>query len=163
MEINIRQYEERDRGALLKSIKDLQDFEAEIDPIKLVVNKEGFGTVYVEFILARIAKENGMIFVAESDNAVVGIVTCVVKSYEKQEVLGRSSSNPYGYVSDLFVQPEFRNKEVGAKLMAAAEEYFRSQGCDFATVGVMAPNSRGYDFYKKIGYADRYVDFIKKL
>jgi GNAT superfamily N-acetyltransferase len=162
-EIIIRKYEDRDRDALLKCIDGLQDHEAECDPIKLIVNKEGFDTVYVEVLMQRMNDEDGMIFVAESDGAVVGIVACIIKHYERREVLGRSSSNPYGYVVDLFVLPEARNNEVGAKLMAAAEEYFRSKGCDFSTVGVLAPNTRAHAFYNKIGYADRYIDFIKKL
>ena len=162
-EIIIRQYEERDRAALQKCIEDLQDHEAACDPIKLIVNKEGFGTVYIEVLLERMTKEDGMIYVAESDGAVVGIIACVIVHYERREVLGRSSSSPYGYVVDLFVLPEFRGNDLGSKLMASAEEYFRSKGCDFSTVGVLAPNKGSWDFYKKIGYAERYIDFIKKL
>lgn len=163
MEITIRQYEERDRAALEKMIEDLQDHEAGVDPMRLIVKKEGFGRVYIDWLLERTAKEDGAIFVAESNGAVVGLVSPVVQHYGKHEVLGRSSGNPYGYVTDLFVAPEFRGNDLGTQLMAKAEEYFKSKGCDFATVGVLAPNQGTWDFYKKIGYSERYIDFIKKL
>ncbi len=163
MEITSRQYEERDRDALQKCIEDLQDHEAALDPLKLVVKKEGFGAMYIDWLFERAAKEDGAVFVAESEGKVVGMVSPMIQHYAKHEVLGRSSSNPYGYVTDLFVAPEFRGQDVGTKLMEAAEDYFRSKGCDFATVGVLAPNTGTYDFYKKIGYAERYIDFIKKL
>ena len=163
MGLKIREYEERDKDALKRCIDGLQDHEASSDPMKLIVNKHGFSSVYVEFLLERIEREDGVMYVAEIENKVVGIVSCVIKHYEKQEVLGRSSSSPYGYVTDLFVMPEFRNRDLGAKLMMATEEYFRGKGCDFTTVGMLAQNTGAYDFYKKIGYADRYVDFIKKL
>lgn len=163
METTIRPYEERDYEALLKCIDGLQDHEAECDPIKLIVNKEGFETVYVEVLMQRMKDEDGMIFVAETEGTVVGVIACIVKHYERREVLGRSSSNPYGYVVDLFVLPEARNNDIGAKLMKQAEEYFCSKGCDFSTVGVLALNTRAHAFYNKIGYADRYIDFIKKL
>ena len=163
MEFVIRQYEEKDRLALEKMIEDLQDHEAGVDPLKLVVKKEGFGRVYIDWLLERAAKEDGAIFIAESGGKIVGIVSPTIQHYGKHEVLGRSSAKPYGYVTDLFVDPEFRGQDLGTKLMATAEEYFRSKGCDYATVGVLAPNKGTWDFYKKIGYAERYIDFIKKL
>ena len=163
MEITIRQYEERDRAALTKCLEDLQDHEASVDPIHYRVRKEGFGLPYVENLLENIAKKDGVIYLAENDDAVVGILACVIKHHEKQEILARSSNNPYGYVVELYVAPEFRNKAVGSSLMIRAEEYFRSKGCDFASVDVFAPNTRAYDFYKKIGYSDREVNLLKKL
>lgn len=148
---------------LEKMIEDLQDHEAGVDPFKLVVKKEGFGRVYVDWLFERAAKEDGAVFVAEADGKVVGMVSPMIQQYAKHEVLGRSSSNPYGYVTDLFVAPEFRGQDVGTQLMAKAEEYFKEKGCDFATVGVLAPNKGTWNFYKKIGYTERYIDFIKKI
>lgn len=163
MEIITRQYEDRDREALRRCIEGLQDHEASCDPIGLIVNKEGFGEVYVECLLERVKEGDGIIYVAESDSAVAGIIACEIKHYEKREVLGRSSNKPYGYVIDLFVSPEFRGNDLGTQLMTKAEEYFKSKGCDFATVGVLTPNKGTWDFYKKIGYTERYIDFIKKI
>jgi ribosomal protein S18 acetylase RimI-like enzyme len=163
MEIAIRQYEERDKEALKKFIEDLQDHEAELDPFGLIVRKEGFGGAYISYLLERLKKENGIVHVAESAGAVIGIIASVILHYGEHETLGRSSSHPYGYITDLFVAKDFRGKDVGKRLMETAEAYFRSNGCDFSTVGVLAPNRGAYDFYRKIGYADRYVDFIKKL
>jgi GNAT superfamily N-acetyltransferase len=163
MEITIRQYTEADKAAIQTCIEGLQDHEASVDPLKLVVNKPGFGDRYMEYLIERLHNEDGTMYVAEAEGKVIGAVTCVILHYGKHEVLGRSSSNPYGYVTDLFVAPEYREQGVGAKLMASAEDYFRTKGCDYATVGVLAPNTGTYNFYKKIGYADRYVDFIKKI
>lgn len=163
MDFTIRAYEDRDRTALETMIEGLQDHEAAVDPLKLVVKKEGFGRVYVDCLFERAAKEDGVVLIAESNGEAVGMVAPMIQHYAKHEVLGRSSSNPYGYVCDLFVNSEFRGQDIGTKLMAAAEEYFKTKGCDFATVGVLAPNKGTWDFYKKIGYAERYIDFIKKL
>ena len=163
MEITIRQYMDTDKSAIQNAIETLQDHEAAIDPLKLVVKKEGFGDRYMEYLAQRLKKDDGMIFVAESEGTVVGIVTAVILRYADHEVLGRGSEKLYGYVTDLYVDIDFRDQQVGKRLMDRAEEYFRSKGCDFATVGVLAPNMGTYDFYKKIGYADRYVDFIKKI
>lgn len=163
MNTNIRPYEERDRSALEKMIEGLQDHEAGVDPLQLVVKKEGFGRVYVDWLFERAAKEDGAVLIAESDGKAIGMVAPMIQHYAKYEVLGRSSSNPYGYVCDLFVNLEFRSQDVGTRLMTAAEEYFKTKGCDFATVGVLVPNKGTWDFYKKIGYTERYIDFIKKI
>lgn len=163
MEITIRQYEERDRVALEKMIEDLQDHEAGVDPLQLIVKKEGFGRVYVDWLNERVAKEDGIIYIAASEGNVIGMVSPTIQHYAKHEVLGRSSGNPYGYVTDLFVASEFRGQDIGTQLMNKAEEYFKSKGCDYATVGVLAPNQGTWDFYKKIGYDERYIDFIKKI
>lgn len=163
MELIIRPYDDRDREALVAMIEGLQDHEAAVDPLKLIVKKEGFGRVYVDCLKERAQDEDGMIYIAESGGTVVGMVSPMIQHYAKREVLGRSSSNPYGYVTDLFVATEFRGQDIGTLLMTKAEEYFKSKGCDFATVGVLAPNKGTWDFYKKIGYTERYIDFIKKL
>ena len=148
---------------LEKLIEDLQHYEVEVDSVRLIACKEGFGRVYVDWLFERAAKEDGAVFVAESESAVVGMISPMIQQYAKQEVLGRNSGNPYGYVTDLFVASEFRGNDIGTKLMATAEDYFRSKGCDFATVGVMADNKGSWDFYKKVGYTERYIDFIKKI
>ena len=163
MEITIRQYEERDRAALMKCLEDLQDHEASLDPLKHVVRKEGFGEPYTAWILEAVAKEDGVIYMAEDNGTVIGFIGSVIKHNEKQEVLARSNDKPYGHTYELFVADAYRNQGIGARLMEKVENYFREKGCELASVYAVASNTRAWDFYKKNGYFERYINLYKKI
>lgn len=163
METKIRQYEDRDRAVITQYMEALQDHEKGLDPIHRIIRKEGYGEVYMGCLLEMIQKESGVMYVAEVGGEVIGMIAGILKQIEKQYVLGTDTDGPYGYVVDIFVAPEQRNHGAGALLMKQMEEYFRNNGCDVSTVEVLAHNTQAYDFYKRVGYFDRYVRFMKKL
>lgn len=147
----------------MKCLEDLQDHEAALDPIKHVVRKDGFGEPYTAWILETVANEDGIIYVVEDNDAVVGFIACGIKHNEKQELLARSNNKPYGHTYELYVADAYRSQGVGAQLMEKVESYFREKGCELASVYAIASNTRAWDFYKKNGYFDRYINLIKKI
>jgi len=99
------------------------------------------------------------VFVAESDEAVVGFV--VIHWVPFPMVAGTE-----GYISDLIVTAELRGAGIGRRLVDAVEAEARSRGC----VRLMLNNridaksfQRG--FYPKIGYRHReeFANFVKAL
>ncbi len=79
-------------------------------------------------LLAREAPGNFplVIFVAEqSDGHLVGFLEADLRSHAD----GCDPSRPVGYIEGWYVEPAFRRKNVGARLMAAAEGWARSKGC----------------------------------
>lgn len=47
--------------------------------------------------------------------------------------------------------------------MQKMETYFLEKNCDVVRIEVLSANRRAYDFYRKSGYNDRFVDVIKFL
>ena len=78
------------------------------------------------------------------DEKFVGIITG--NSYYKEV-----------HISDLIILDEYRNKNIGSKLVKTVEDYFKGKGFEninLTTYGFQAP-----EFYKKCGFE---VEFIRK-
>ena len=83
-------------------------------------------------------------FVAKEDNKIVGIITG--NSYYKEV-----------HISDLIILEEYRNKQIGSKLVENVENYYKDKGFEninLTTYGFQAP-----EFYKKCGFE---VEFIRE-
>ena len=68
-----------------------------------------------------------------------------------------------GFVSDLVVANGMRGKGVGKALLAAAEEFFVSNGCDRFELTVFAPNKSAYGFYVAQGFEPRSHYMMRKI
>lgn len=86
-------------------------------------------------------------FVAKEDNKIVGIITG--NSYYKEV-----------HISDLIILEEYRNKQIGSKLVETVESYYKDKGLEninLTTYGFQAP-----EFYKKCGFKVEFVRENKK-
>lgn len=86
-------------------------------------------------------------FVAREDNKIVGIITG--NSYYKEV-----------HISDLIILEEYRNKQIGSKLVENVENYYKDKGFEninLTTYGFQAP-----EFYKKCGFKVEFVRENKK-
>jgi aminoglycoside 6'-N-acetyltransferase I len=66
-----------------------------------------------------------VILVAETHGEIVGFAEAGLRSHAD----GCDASRPVGYLEGWYVVEEWRRKKVGARLLAAAEEWARAQGC----------------------------------
>lgn len=57
-----------------------------------------------------------------------------------------------GYLGLLSVDPARQGRGWGAKMVAAAEEYFRSQGCEAVDLRVISQRAPLAQFYRRLGY-----------
>lgn len=81
-------------------------------------------------------------------------------------VLGMILENPpivpwqfYGHISEMAVTAAQRRRGTGAKLLAAAHAWFKSQGCAYVEAQVSVRNPISRAFWRKHGY----TDFIERL
>jgi GNAT superfamily N-acetyltransferase len=81
----------------------------------------------------------GKFLIAEDGTETSGCVFC--------EVRGKS-----GYLGLLAVHPERQGTGLGRKLMDAAEEYFRSVGCNAVDLRVVSVREELPAFYQRFGY-----------
>lgn len=86
-------------------------------------------------------------FIAKDDNKVVGLIQG--NSYYKEV-----------HISNLIILEDYRNKNLGTKLVEMVEKYYKNKGFEninLTTYGFQAP-----EFYKKCGFEIEYVRHNKE-
>ncbi len=157
----IREYTEKDFETLVGFELALQQHIADLDQLKRIFADRANQEIYVRNLL-KTADKSGAIFIAEINNAPVGVIVGTVKEQDEEEKLWTISSR-IGRVEELYVAPEVRSHGVGDVLMSKIEELFKSRGCTVIQLGVFAPNVRAKEFYLKHGFVERYTDMLKVL
>jgi GNAT superfamily N-acetyltransferase len=69
----------------------------------------------------------------------------------------------HGHVEDLIVAPAGEGRGVGRALLEKAEEWARSRGYRWLTLNVFAENVRAREVYKRLGYGEDMVKYVKEL
>ena len=96
------------------------------------------------------------IFVAEVEGAVAGFIH--VRSLE--DYYRRRS---HGHVADIAVAEGAEGQGIATALMAKAEEWSRTQGFDWLSLGVFEQNERAERLYRKLGFQRDVVRLLKPL
>lgn len=162
MDVEIREYCGSDRTSFVRLMEELQDYLVSIDNLKRMRRMPEYGESYTERTLQNVAKNNGIIYVAESEGRIVGLVVGVMLEQTKEELL---ELVPYkrGVVLELIVENGYREKGIGTLLIEKMEGYFRQQGCSVSGVDVFPPNKNAYHLYRRLGYLERNIWMTKKL
>lgn len=69
----------------------------------------------------------------------------------------------HGHIADIVVAHGGEGRGVGRALMARGEEWARGRGYRWLTLGVFAQNLRAREFYKKAGYGEDVMRYVKEL
>jgi aminoglycoside 6'-N-acetyltransferase I len=103
-----------------------------------------------------------VILVAESaPGEIVGFVEAGLRSHAD----GCDTSRPVGFVEGWYVAPEWRRKQVGARLLAAAEAWARAKGCQEMASDTWADSVDSQRAHEALGFevVDRVVNYRKRL
>jgi aminoglycoside 6'-N-acetyltransferase I len=75
------------------------------------------------------------------------------------------TTSPVGYIEGWYVDPDARRKGVGRQLVAAAEEWARSKGCQEMASDTELTNTQSQAVHRRLGYdqCDTLVHFRKVL
>ncbi len=95
-----------------------------------------------EAVQAFLARNPGLSFVAEEGGALVGTALA-------------GSDGRRGYLYHVAVQPDFRGRGVGARLVELCLDALRAQGIAKCHLFVMADNAPGIAFWKAVGWQPR--------
>ena len=88
----------------------------------------------------KMAVEDGLLFVAMQDDAVIGTA---MAGYDGHR----------GWLYSIAVLPAHRRQGLGAALVAHAEKALRDLGCMKVNLQLLASNEATAAFYKRLGYA----------
>ncbi len=158
----IREYKDSDRSGLLKLVEQLQDYLVEIDELKRLRRLPEFGETFTKKCLDEVREKEGMLYVVEGKGELVGFIAGVVEEISREGLMTCIPAK-FGWVTELFVQPEYQHQGIGKQLMEKMEAYFKQKGCDTIKTSVFVPNKIAYQFYQDLGFLDREVELIKKL
>jgi aminoglycoside 6'-N-acetyltransferase I len=104
----------------------------------------------------------GVIFVAHHrDDGVMGLIEVDLRSHAD----GCDPSHPVGYVEGWYVVPAYRRRKIAARLLVAAEEWARSQGCREMASDAWVDNLTSQHVHEALGFevVDRCVHYRKAL
>lgn len=133
---------------------------ARIDPERYLLPEEKVVRARFEERLRMAEAGEGVTLTAMREGQVVGFADAQLQRSHDQmhrELL-------YCYVAEIAVAPELQSKGIGARLLAAAEEWGRQQGAEYASLEYNAANVRAEAFYReRMGYSPASVLAIKRL
>ncbi len=115
--------------------------------------KEGAENIFARWVKENIKSRNGVVFVAEDSDKIVGY--CLIHIKPNVPVF---KIKKLGYISDLYVKEDYRNKGVGSKFHKECFKWFRKKGLRHISLLVDAKNPAAHEFYKKHGFSDLYIE-----
>jgi len=159
MNIGVRVYREaNDFPAVRNCLIELQEFERGLDP--RVPTGESIADLYLEGLFRRCDECAGELFVVEVSGKVVGFVsilgTCRSDAPD-------DSPEPFAYVDDLVVLPQYRGRGYGRALLSRAEAYAATHGRSTLRLRVKGGNHSARRFYARAGYAEYEVELEKEV
>lgn len=98
-------------------------------------------------LLQIIADDNRPIFVAESDNEVVGYAFCVFQQHLNNNILTDVKTL---YIDDLCVDETKRGLHIGSTLYDYVLKFAKESGCYNVTLNVWSCNQSALKFYEKL-------------
>ena len=145
--MNFRPATEKDLLALAEMRWTWRVEEDEEDGVEPAVEKAEFLATCVAFLKRGLADGSWVYWVAEKDGQLISqiFVRRVVKVPKPDRL-----HDEYGYVTNVYTKPAFRNQGIGSKLMKHVLNWAKAQDLEFLVVW---PGEESIRFYERAGFA----------
>ena len=105
--------------------------------------------------------ERTKIFCLFEDDVLCGFVCASIMPLNRK--FRQSGNESYGFVSELYVSPEQRNRGYGLELLREAEAFFARMGIRCIELSVVAGNEGALKFYEQHGFKRDYYNLRKEV
>ncbi|MWC30538.1 GNAT family N-acetyltransferase [Paenibacillus sp. MMS18-CY102] len=123
------------------------DFTAE-ERKESAVTFEQFEKVCKEFLVKAIRSGDWFIWVAEIDGALVSHM--YLQLIHKVPRPGQSPDPYFGYVTNVYTRPAYRNQGIGSTIHAALEQWSKEHAVEFI---ILWPSKDSVKFYARNGFS----------
>ena len=152
-----------------KYLEDVRDLLVELEEYILSIDKDNLDQLHPEYRekmaildLEEVNKYNGKCYLAIENDKAIGLIMGCIPPYDEYDYLDYKCPRR-GEITELIVTNKTRSKGIGQKLINKMEEYFKSVGCEYVIVEVLAYNDISKKNKKKKDYHERMKTMIKKI
>lgn len=156
----IIEYIEKYKENVKDLLCELQEHIVNIDKEKYNIMSNKFREEYFKKTIKNLKENEGKMFLYVKDEKVLGLSCCCIYNEEKTEY--DFCCPKRGYITELVVTKNSRNKGIGKELLNYTKKYLKEQNCKKTLIGVFAYNESAISFYKKNGYHERMIEMISE-
>jgi GNAT superfamily N-acetyltransferase len=113
---------------------------------------------YGSFLEAELRDDAVVILVAERGSRVVGYVYAGIEPRSWKEL-----RDVAGFVHDVFVEPDARNRGVGARLVAAAADWLAARGMPRVMLWTAERNARAQSLFARLGFRRTMIEMTREV
>ena len=154
----IRKAKKNDIDEIIRIADQLRKTEAPLDKTKNIKYDSYLSDVYKKRELEYIASRKKIFLVALIDEKIVGYVNGYI--VENSEVY---YYEPVAYLDCLCVDKTVRNQGIGRKLIDEFTNIVKNKGAKYVKLNAFENNIPAVTLYKKLGYEEYSVYYIKKI
>jgi len=145
MEFSIREATKQDYEALCEIYEEVDSLHAEALPC---IFRKTDGTARSrDFVFSMIADKNSALFVAESQNQIMGFVYILIRETRDIPIF---VPRRYAWIGEIAVKKEFRHSGVGQSLVEKAHQWALDKGITQVELNVWEFNEGAIAFYEKL-------------
>lgn len=150
-------YEEEFRNKIF----DLGKYIGSLDLLKKNKILDSYRQIYVDNLFDKVKENNGKIYLCIDNDLVIGTIVGITQ--KKSEVKKTYHLGNTGEILELYIDQEYRRKNIGNELIKKMETYFKENDCDEIRLSVFASNCNAIDFYHRVGFSNRNIGMIKEI
>lgn len=122
------------------------DIRTELHGIPPGVDRQEFCAACLDFMRAALESGRWAFWIAEQEGTVVANI-CIqrIAKLPRPGVLRPE----FGYITNVYTRPEFRNQGIGAELMRRVQSWGREEGLEMF---ILWPSKRSGPFYRRAGF-----------
>jgi GNAT superfamily N-acetyltransferase len=158
MDLSIRPMDADDREVVIDLMHELNRFEDALAGDRATDREAAERTVADG--LSAMADRGGVVLLAETAGAVAGMAVVMI---EERPAFVRPDRRRVAYVAELVVRKGERGRGIGRRLLAAAEEWARSEGLLDIGITVLQANRSAHALYRSAGFRDYAVELMRRL
>jgi ribosomal protein S18 acetylase RimI-like enzyme len=157
--VSIHPFQPADFAAVVAFVEAIQEHERlHVPNLKLGTE---IGRPYANLLLRSVAERNGCMMLARAEVGAIGFACAWVQ--EDDDPLVCDGARIHAYISDIFVDRDWRRQGVASLLLDAIETAMRERGCSRIRVCSKAANQLAIACYETRGYRPYEIIFSKQL
>ena len=128
------------------------------DPQRFLPARDRMPADYAGFLLRQLENPSVVVLVADDAGDVVGYAYAVVEGYDYMALRG-----PAGVLHDIIVDPEYRGRGVGRRLLEAVMECMRERGAPRLLLSTAARNEAAQWLFASVGFRPTMIEMTYEL